>query len=168
MKRTYGAQEALVQRYGADVMKKVEIPNTFGSIDKSKEEISRILAAHPEAKNIVITHQNGENSIGGRQAFEEANIPRENYISTCIADNIQGLEIVKDGTVDVAYVCFPQVYGDYMIAAMYGVLNGVLVPTSIIVPSVTATVDNVDTIISEMTKALKGEGNPNDVIAKYM
>jgi len=169
MKRTYGAQEALTQRYGADALKgKIEIPNTFGSIDKAKEEISRILAAHPEAKNIVITHQNTENSIGGRQAFEEANIPRENYISTCIGDNIQGLEVVKDGTVEMGFIDFPQVYGDYMIASMYGVLNGVLVPSSIIVPAVTATIDNVDAIISEMNKALGGEGNPNDVIEKYI
>jgi len=169
MKRTYGAQEALTQRYSAEKLEgKVEIPNTFGSIDRAKEEISRILAAHPEAKNIVITHQNTENSIGGRQAFEEANIPRENYISTCIGDNFQGLEVVKDGTVEMGFIDFPQVYGDYMIASMYGVLNGVLVPSSIIVPAVTATIDNVDQIIDELTKAFNGEGNPNDIIAKYV
>ena len=74
MKRTLGAKEVFVQRYGPEIEDKIVIANTYGAIDVAKEEISRVLAAHPEAKNFVVTHQNGENSIGGRQAFEEAGI----------------------------------------------------------------------------------------------
>jgi ABC-type sugar transport system substrate-binding protein len=168
MKRTLGAKEVFMQRYGPEIEDKIVIANTYGAIDVAKEEISRVLAAHPEAENFVVTHQNGENSIGGRQAFEEAGIDRDNYIATCMGDGLQGLGLVQDGTVDMASNCFPETYGDFIVPAIFGVLTNVLVPSFVEVPSVLVDKNNVDEIYIEMEKALNGEINPYEVIDKYL
>jgi ribose transport system substrate-binding protein len=167
MKRTTGAKEVLVRTYGEKINDKIVIANTFGAIDVAKEEISRILAAHPNAKKFLITHQNGENSIGGRAAFEEAGIPRDNYISVCIGDGIQGIELVMDGTDDYATNCFPQTYGDYIVPAILGIMNDVNVPPFIEIPSIAVTKENAAQIHSEAKAALEGQGNIYEVIDRY-
>ena len=113
--------------------------------DETQAAITSILAAYPEAENIVVVLGNDQTSAGAQAGAEIAGRwdPDKWFITSQGVDEL-GMQLIREGVVDGDSAYFPENYGEYCVPGALAHMYGNPVPSHLFVENVIVTIDNID------------------------
>jgi len=143
--RTKIVIETLVEKYGDKIMDKVVEVDTGGVADKGQEVVSSVLAAHPDAQDIVIYCHNDQSMTGAIAAFEAAGVfNRDKALFSNMGADTSSIQNIRGGKLDGSTAFFPEHYGRYIVPAVLALLEGEPIPDFMYVKNDVVTPDNIN------------------------
>ena len=150
--RIVGSMDVFKEEFGeeADGEKegsKAILVDAGSTTDEAKAAFTDILAAYPQAENIVVFCLNDQTASGFNAAAEIAGRwdPDKFLVMSQGLDDL-GIELVRKGIIDGNSAYFPEKYGEYLIpgalAYMYG--GAEAVPKEMFIENVIITPENID------------------------
>jgi ribose transport system substrate-binding protein len=146
MLRTEGFADALVDSFGEDLQTRILRADCgMGKIEGAEREISRILAAHPQAHRMVITALDEELMEGAIRSLRRlGRWDRDELILVNYGCTTVGREQLRQGLIDATVASFPERYGEYLLPAACALLARQPVPGYTYVQNALITKDNID------------------------
>jgi len=144
--RAEGFAQALADKYGPDVEKKIHREDAGdGNVPDAQKASMLVLPKYPRAKNIVLTGID-EQAIAGFQAAAEIlkRWNKDNYITIGQGVDELGQELIRSGVEDASVAYFPEKYGEFLVPAAVALYLGLSIPSHIYVENVMMTKDNID------------------------
>jgi ribose transport system substrate-binding protein len=144
MLRTFGAQQALEEEFGADVLKdKLIIVDCGASAEEAEAGLIPVLADHPNAKKMVIHTVDGMQGVGVRSALDTYNItPESTYIMSNGLDETDQ-EYLRKGYINACRAYFPENYGNVIVPAAVAAAKHIYVPPEVYVETIIVTLDTL-------------------------
>ncbi len=148
MLQSEGVADALADEFGIDPIRDPKIVRSqggLGQLDKAKEAMDDVLAAHPETVSIALTSINEQIMAGCIAAMKDAGRwdPDNKIIVTMGVDKL-GQSLIRDGLSDAGVAFFPEYYGEYIVPMVAAMLTGNPVPPAIFVQNEVITRTNID------------------------
>ena len=145
--RAEGFAQALADKYGKDVEKKIErVDSGDGNVPDAEKASMAVLPKYPDAKHIVVTGID-EQAIQGFQAAADIlkRWNKDNYIAIGQGVDELGRQLIRSGVEDASIAYFPEKYGEFLVPAAIALRLGLPIPAFIYVENVVITKDNIDT-----------------------
>lgn len=143
--RTDSFLKAFRDKYGEKVEEKIVTFETGGITDKALKATTEVLAAYPNAKNIVCYSFDTPAIVGNVAAMEAAGIKRENQILIAYDCDPEAQQMIRDGKLDISIPSWPEKYGEYLIPAALALTYGATVPQKMLIEvEDVVTIDNID------------------------
>jgi len=145
MLRALGTIDALKEKYGDAMAKKLESEHMGGTAESAQPILASLLAKHPSAKNVVISMMNDQTLRGAISAVQATGkLKRENVLFVAQGCDDSGKEMIRNGELDGDLAYFPEHYGRYCVAAACALMQGQAVPPYMFVKNEMITKDNID------------------------
>lgn len=145
MLRSQGVYDALVDRFGKDVEKKIVMDESGYTAETGQAFVSSVLAKYPEAKKVVISNVAVVTVPGALTAVNAAGtIKREDLLMVSQGCSQQDIDLLRKGDLDASCAYFPEKYGEYLVPAITALMQGKSTPVNIYVDNVIITKDNID------------------------
>lgn len=153
MLRTFGAQQALEEEFGTDVLKdKLIIVDCGASAEEAEAGLLPVLADHPDAKNIVIHTVDGMQGVGVRSALDTYNItPETTFIMSNGLDETDQ-EYLRKGYINACRAYFPENYGNVIVPAAVAAAKHIYVPPEVYVETLIVTLETLNDYYPESGK----------------
>jgi len=144
MLRTMGAEQALAEEFGEDIIKeKLIVIDAGASAEEAEAGLLPILADHPNAKNIVIHTVDGMQGVGIRSALDTYNItPETTFIMSNGLDETDQ-EYLRKGYINACRAYFPENYGNIIVPTAVAAANKQYVPPEVYVETIIVTLDTL-------------------------
>ena len=144
--RAEGFAQALADRYGKDVEKKIHREDAGdGNVPDAQKASMLVLPKYPNAKKIVVTGID-EQAISGFQAAAQIlkRWNKDDYIIISQGVDELGQQLIRDNIEDGSIAYFPEKYGEYLVPAAVAQYLGLKIPSHIYVDNVYINKDNLD------------------------
>jgi ABC-type sugar transport system substrate-binding protein len=142
--RSLGTRDALVEKFGKDFEKKIELQQLGSTAQDAQPLTAAILAKHPDAKNVVIQCLNDQTTRGALSAVQAAGtLERQNVIFVSTGVDTSGIEMLRNKEIDGDLAYFPEHYGWYAVSAAVAMIQGQPVPPYMFIENSMITPDNV-------------------------
>jgi ribose transport system substrate-binding protein len=146
MLRTEGFADALTESFGEALQPKILRADCgMGKTEEAEGVMSRILAAHPQARRMVITALDEELMEGAIRALRHLDRwDRDQLILVNYGCTALGREQLQQGLIDATVASFPERYGEYLLPAACALLARHPVPGYTYVQNALITRDNIE------------------------
>jgi ribose transport system substrate-binding protein len=147
--RIFGSRDAMVERFGdpadpdAEGSKAIFV-DAGSTTDEAQAAAADILAAYPDAENIVAFCLNDQTAAGVQAAADIAGRwDADNWLICSQGLDDLGKELIADNIVDGDSAYFPEKYGEYLIPGALAYMYGNPVPPYMFVDNVIITPENI-------------------------
>ena len=144
--RAEGFAQALADKYGPDVEKKIDrVDAGDGNTADGEKASMSVLPKYPTAKHIVVTGIDDQ-AIQGFQAAAEIlkRWNKDDYVTIGQGVDELGRQLIRSGIEDASVAYFPEKYGEFLVPAAVALRLGIPIPAFVYVENVMITKGNVD------------------------